>query len=224
MQSSFLRKVPLFSCLNDKELEDLDQLTITRSYRKGNVIILAEDVGDTFFIIRKGQVKVSIIHEDGREVIFSLLGPGTVFGELSLLDGKPRSANVVALKDTELITLRHSEFLQLVYQNPQVATALLSELASRLRRTDEKIEGLALLDVTSRISRTLLQLAADQGIETTEGILIENRPTHQQLANMAGTTRETVTRVLKRLEAQRYLSSSGRRILILREEVDEEDF
>ena len=217
MPLSFLRKVPLFSCLSDQEFENLSQLTIIRTYQKGSMIILAEDVGDTFFVIRKGQVKVSILHEDGREVIFSLLGPGKVFGELSLLDSKPRSANVVALKDTELITLRRSDFLQLVYENPQVATLLMAELASRLRRTDEKIEGLALLDVTSRISRTLLQLAADQGVESAEGVVIENRPTHQQLANMSGTTRETVTRVLSRLEAQGYLTCRGRRILILPE-------
>ena len=221
MPQNFLRKVPLFSGLSDEELEALASLTVSRTYAKGQMIILADDAGDTFFIIRKGQVKVSIVHQDGREVIFSLLGSGKVFGELSLLDGKPRSANVVALKDSELVSLRRTDFLNLLHDNPQVATALLAELASRLRRTDEKIEGLALLDVTSRISRTLLQLAVDQGEESESGVLIGNRPTHQQLANMSGTTRETVTRVLKRLEDQGYLSSSGRSILIKREDWQE---
>ena len=218
MSYSFLRQVSLFSCLSDQELEDLAQLTSTRSFRKGNVIILAEEEGDAFFVIRAGQVKVSIIHEDGRELILSLLGPGKVFGELSLLDGKPRSANVVALKSTDLITLRRADFFQLVHDNPQVAISLLAELASRLRRTDHKIEGLALLDVASRVAEMLLQLALDQGIETPEGLLLQNRPTHQQLANMAGTTRETTTRVFKRLETQGYISCRGRDILIRREE------
>ena len=146
------------------------------------------------------------------------MGPGSVFGELSLLDGKPRSANVVATEDTGLLMLRRSDFIQLIYKTPQIATALLAELASRLRKTDRQIEGLALLDVTSRISETLLQLATEQGTETADGVGIESRPTHQELANMSGTTRETVSRVIKRLEGQGYINCSGRRITILREE------
>ena len=218
MEASFLRNVPLFESLSEEELEALANMTITRAFPKDGVIILAEEEGDTLFIIRKGQVKVSIVSEDGREVILSLLGDGAVFGELSLLDGKPRSANVIATADTELIMLRRPDFVQLIYRTPKIATALLAELASRLRRTDRQIEGLALLDVTSRISETLLQLAGDQGAEAEDGVIIHKRPTHQELANMSGTTRETVSRVLKRLESQGYISCKGRTITILREE------
>ena len=218
MDASFLRNVSLFESLNAEELEALAQMTITRTFSKDNVIILAEEEGDALFIIHTGQVKVSIVSEDGREVILSMLGGGAVFGELSLLDGKPRAANVIATEDTNLVMLRRQDFLQLVYKVPQIPIALLAELASRLRRTDRQIEGLALLDVTSRISETLLQLASDRGVATETGVLIHNRPTHQELANMSGTTRETVSRVLKRLEGQGYISCSGRKIAILREE------
>ena len=214
----FLRNVSLFESLDQQELEALSDLTFTRSFGKDGVIILAEEEGDTLFILKKGQVKVSIVSEEGREVILSLLGPGSVFGELSLLDGKPRSANVVATEDTDLLMLRRSDFIQLVYKTPQIATALLAELATRLRKTDRQIEGLALLDVTSRISETLLQLATEQGTETADGVVIESRPTHRELANMSGTTRETVSRVIKRLEGQGYIQCNGRKITILREE------
>lgn len=216
--SSFLRKVSLFESLSDAEIAALAEVTITRRFARDGVIILAEEQGDTLSIIRSGQVKVSILSEEGREVILTLLGPGAVFGELSLLDGKPRSANVIATQDTELIMLRRPDFLQLVCRVPQIATALLAELASRLRKTDRQIEGLALLDVTSRISETLLQLAAEHGVETQTGVLIRERPTHQDLANMSGTTRETVSRVLKRLESQGYIACEGRTITILRED------
>ncbi len=214
----FLRNVSLFESLDQQELEALSDVAFTRTFSKDNVIILAEEEGDTLFILKKGQVKVSIVSEEGREVILSLLGPGSVFGELSLLDGKPRSANVVATEETDLLMLRRADFLQLIYKTPQIATALLAELATRMRKTDRQIEGLALLDVTSRISDTLLQLATEQGAETTDGVTIESRPTQQELANMSGTTRETVSRVLKRLEGQGYINRNGRNITILREE------
>ena len=165
MEANFLRNVPLFESLSKQELEALAQMTITRTYAKDNVIILAEEEGDALFIIKTGEVKVSIVSEDGREVILSMLGEGAVFGELSLLDDKPRSANVVATDETVLIVLRRQDFLQLVHKAPQIAIALLAELAGRLRRTDRQIEGLALLDVTTRISETLLQLAGDRGVE-----------------------------------------------------------
>ena len=114
--------------------------------------------------------------------------------------------------------VRRTDFLQLIYKVPKISIALLAELAARLRKTDRKIEGLALLDVTSRISETLLQLATDQGEQREEGIHLATRPTHQQLANMSGTTRETVSRVLKRLENQGYIVTKGRTITILKEE------
>ena len=213
-----MSNVPLFEELEGKDLDAIAKVAISRSYSKGSIIILAEEEGDTLFIISQGQVKVSIVSEDGREAILALLGEGAVFGELSLLDGKPRSANVVATEATNLYMVRRSDFLQLLYKVPQIAVGLLAELASRLRKTDRKIEGLALLDVTSRISETLLQLADEQGEEQKTGIMLRNRPSHQQLANMAGTTRETVSRVLKRLESQGYITTRGRSIIMLREE------
>ena len=215
MDISLLRKVPLFEVLKDEDLEAIARVTISRSYDKDQVIILAEEEGDALFIIAHGQVKVSIVSEDGREVILSLLGEGAVFGELSLLDGKPRSANVVATQDMELYMVRRADFLQLIYKVPQIAVGLLAELAARLRKTDRKIKGLALLDVTNRISETLLQLADEQGTEIELGVTLASRPTHQQLANMSGTTRETVTRALKQLQDEGYIRISGRQILIL---------
>ena len=217
MNSETLRNVRLFESLDKRELDALSELTFVRTFEKDNVIIWAEDKGDALFIIADGKVKVSIVSEDGREVILSLLSKNAVFGELSLLDGRPRSANVIAIEETQLVMLRRADFLELIQKTPSIAVALLAELASRLRKTDRQIEGLALLDVASRISDTLLQLAIEQGVESNSGIVVENQPTHQEIANMSGTTRETVSRVLKRLEKQGYLKSEGRKITILRD-------
>ena len=223
--SQFLRNVQLFDCLGESELDALAELTFTRTFDKGQLIILAEDPGDSLFIIRSGQVKVSLIHEDGKEFILSLLGEGEVFGELSLLDDQPRSANVTAMAQTQLVMLQRADFRALLSKIPQIAVSLLEELAQRLRRTDDQVEGLAVLDVHHRVAKTILRLATDQGEPTDGGVVITGRPTHQQLANMAGTTRETVTRELKQLEQQGYITTRGRDIIVLTpdDEADSEE-
>ena len=215
MHSELLKRVSLFEGLNDEELSTLSQVALPRLFPKDRVVIMAEDEGDTLFVISTGQVKVSIVSEDGREVILSMLGKGNFFGEMSLLDGHPRSANVTTMQETELLMVRRADFLRLIQNKPQIAVKLLAVLASRLRKTDRKIKGLALSDVTGRITQTLLQLAEEQGATTPEGILIHNRPRHQDLANMSGTTRETVSRVLKRLESQGYIVHKGKDLLIV---------
>ena len=153
--------------------------------------------------------------EDGREVILSMLGEGDFFGEMSILDGHPRSANVTTMEETELLMVRRADFLHLVQNKPQIAIKLLAVLATRLRKTDRKIEGLALSDVTGRVTQTVLQLANDHGSPTEEGVLIKKRPTHQDLANMSGTTRESVSRILKKLETQGYIANRGRDLLVV---------
>ncbi|MBI2504249.1 MAG: Crp/Fnr family transcriptional regulator [Candidatus Latescibacteria bacterium] len=218
MVPAFLRQVPLFRRLDEAQLRAVAALAGERQFAKGEMIILAEAEGDALFVIQQGQVKVSLIHEDGREVILSFLGPEEVFGELALLDGKPRSATVTATAPTRLLVLRRSDFLRLLVGTPQIAISLLEELAARLRRTDQQIEGLALFNVASRLSRTLLRLALERGVEVPEGYALEAPPTHQQLANMTGSTRETVSRVLKQLESQGYIARQGGQILILRDE------
>lgn len=215
MHSELLKQAPLFESLNEKELHSLSEVCLPRIFPKDKIVIMAEEERDSLFVIHKGQVKVSIVNEEGKEVILSILGDGNFFGEMSLLDGHPRSANVTTMQETELLMVKRADFLQLIQTTPQIAIKLLSVLAGRLRKTDRKIEGLALSDVTGRITQTLLQLAEEQGVATPEGILVRNRPTHQDLANMSGTTRETVSRILKRLHTQEYIVHKGKDLLIL---------
>lgn len=219
MHSELLKRVPLFEGLSDDELGALSDVAMLRVFPKDRVVIMAEEEGDSLFVIHQGQVKVSIVSEDGREVILSILGEGNFFGEMSLLDGHPRSANVTTTQETELLMVRRADFLHFIQRSPQTAIKLLGVLASRLRKTDRKIEGLALSDVTGRITQTLLQLAEEQGTPTPDGVLVKDRPTHQDLANMSGTTRETVSRILKRLENQGYIVPKGRDLLIVGTEV-----
>jgi len=212
-----LRGVPLFECLEHDQLAGLANVTSLQKFARNALVILAEDQGDSFFIIRSGRVKVSVTGPDGREIILSQLGSGEFFGELSLLDGHPRSADVTTLERTELLMIRRRDFARVIEEHPVIPTHLMVTLASRLRKSDRQVAGLALLGIAERISSVLLTLAQEQGEETEEGIVIRKRPTHQVLASMAGTARETVTRVMKRLTDAGYIRTEGRRLIILKQ-------
>ncbi len=212
-----LRRVPLFESLEHDELAGLASVTRLQKFARNVLVILAEDQGDSFFIIQSGKVKVSVTGADGREIILSLLGPGEFFGELSLLDGHPRSADVTTVDGTVLLVIRRRDFLRVIDEHPVIPTHLMVTLASRLRKSDRQVAGLALLGIAERISSVLLTVAEEQGERTEEGIVIKKRPTHQVLASMAGTARETVTRVMKRLADEGYIRTDGRKLIILKQ-------
>jgi CRP/FNR family transcriptional regulator, cyclic AMP receptor protein len=207
--AEFLSTVPLFSGLQLQELESFAEAVRERAYPKGSVILFEKDPGDALFIIRSGRVKVVLIGEDGREVILGVLGVGEHFGELSLIDDQPRSAHVIAMEESTLLVLQREDFRRRVEANPAVAWALLSELSRRLRRADEKIGGLVLLDVPGRIARLLLDIAEEDG-----GSTIERALTHQTIAQMIGASRETVSRTMKDFQDSGWIAVDHRRISI----------
>ncbi|HET7024168.1 MAG TPA: Crp/Fnr family transcriptional regulator [Gemmatimonadales bacterium] len=168
------------------------ELLRERAYPKGSVILFEDDPGDALYIVGAGQVKVVLIGEDGREVILSVLGQGSFFGELALLDDEPRSAHVIAMEDSSVLALRREDFQTRLRSSPEVAIALLRELSSRLRRADEKIGGLVLLDVNGRVAELLLQHADAEG-----GARITRKLTHHTVAQMIGSSRETVSRTMR---------------------------
>jgi CRP/FNR family transcriptional regulator, cyclic AMP receptor protein len=174
-------------------------------------MILAQgDPGEALYLLAAGQVKVVLIHEDGREVILSVLGVGAFFGEMALLDQEPRSAHVVAMTDSLLLQLRREDFQARLRSGPEVAIALLRELSRRLRRADETIASLMLLDVNGRIANLLLELASEEG-----GERITRRLTHATIGQMVGASRETVSRTMRSLVNRNILRVSRREILLL---------
>jgi CRP/FNR family cyclic AMP-dependent transcriptional regulator len=207
--ADFLATIPLFSGLQRDELNKFAELTRERAYPKGSVILFQDDPGDSLFVLRQGRVKVVLIGEDGREVILGVLEPGAHFGELALIDDQPRSAHVIAMDDAQLLILRREDFRRRVEANPSVAWALLTELSRRLRRADQKIGGLVLLDVPGRIARLLLDLADESG-----GPTIEKALTHQTIAQMIGASRETVSRAMKEFQDQGLIRVERRRIAL----------
>lgn len=206
--ADFLSSVPLFRSLG-AEVASFAQMAREKSYPKGSVILFEDDPGDSLFVVREGRVKVVLVADDGREVILGILGVGEHFGELALIDDQPRSAHVVAMEDSTLLVLRRDDFRRRVEQSPQVAWALLMELSRRLRRADEKIGSLVLLDVPGRIARVILDAADESGKD-----VIEKPLTHQTIAHVIGASRETVSRAMREFVESGWISTEGRRIRI----------
>jgi len=215
MNSQVLKQIPLFSELSDRDLEKIFQVASRQRYHKDNIILIEEEVGSTMFVILSGRVKISRISDDGREVILSILSDGDFFGEMSLLDGHTRSANVTAIEESELLVIRREEFLQMLKEFPQIAINLLKELAQRIRKSDEHIKSLSLQDATGRVASTLLRIAEDSGVFRKGQVEIQELPLQQDLANMAGTSRETISRVIKSLTDDGYLKKQSGKIIIL---------
>ena len=209
-----LRNVPIFSDLKDSDLNIISDKMISRAYEKGQMILLEESQGETFFIIISGAVKVTRLSDDGREVILAILGESDFFGEMSLLDGEGRSANIVANEDAEVLTLSRRDFLDCLETYPKIAIALLEELAIRLRKSDQHIESLSLSDSEHRIAITLIRFAQELGTIKQGDVKISNLPFQQDIANMAGTSRETVSRTLKLLEEKDLIKKHGKDLII----------
>ncbi len=214
ISESELRKIPLLKALSDTELAELAIVLQPRQIQKGNFIMYVDDPGSSMMFVQSGTVKVSLTSEEGREIILAQMGAGEFFGEISLLTGERRSANVIAVTDCRLLVLFEEDFKHHVLKNTGLSLAMLKEMAIRLRASSDKIGDLALYDVYRRVARTLRAIAkADESAEAKE-LVIDNRPTHQELAAMVGTSREMVTRALKGLEDDRCIEVQGKRIII----------
>jgi CRP-like cAMP-binding protein len=209
--AQFLRRVPLFSHLSDAELVRLAEVARERSYPKNSVILFEDDPGDALYMVVSGQTKVVLIGEDGREVILSVLQEGDFFGEMALVDDEPRSAHVIAMQDSNLMVLRREDFQRTLQDTPTIAFGLLRELSRRLRKADDKIGGLVLLDVNGRVARLLLQMADEH-----DGTNITRRVTHHTIAQMIGSSRETVSRTIREL-ADKGLIEVSRKAIVIRD-------
>ena len=204
-----LAKVPLLSRLPQSMLVRLASEVTVKGYPKESMLFSKDDPGESLFIIVKGEVKIALYSRSGREIVLAKFGPGEYFGEMALLDEHPRSANAVTLTDCTLLALRRKDFHRFIESEPEAALELLRELSLRLRSTNEKVGDLALIDVYGRVARFLLRMAETEGEEQEGGYFISKRPTHQQIANMIGTARETVSRAIGLFQRSGYIRAQG---------------
>ena len=178
------------------------------------MIILEEEYGDVVFLVKKGTIKITRVNDEGKEVILALMGKYDIVGEMSVVDGEARSANVLAQEDCELYAIRSEDFLDILKNNFKISFLLMSELAARIRKSDQHIEALSLSDAEHRIGVSILNLAEEMGVIRQGKVTIENLPFQQDIANMSGTSRETVSRILKMFEDRSMLTKSGHKVII----------
>ncbi len=215
MSLHVLKKVSLFSGLRETELKEILKLTSPKKYRKNNTIILEDSTaGDMFYIITKGKVKVTREDEDGKEVILSMLGRDDFFGELSLLDGLARSANVITVNETNVLAMKGKDFLKLVREKSRVSSNLLKVLCARVRKLDSFMKRVSLMNTVGKVASTLLGLTESEKQKRGRTAEIEKIPSLENIAKIAGTSKSSVSRALQNLEKSGIIKRKGRKVTI----------
>jgi CRP/FNR family transcriptional regulator len=212
-----LRRVPLFTELSDADLQRISQVAIPRNFPRDTRVFHEGDPGDACYIVRAGSCRVTREHPDGRAITLANLGPGAIFGELAMLDGEARSASVEATEDTDLLALPATDMRALVRQNPEMAEKLVVALTRRLREANERISRQSFQTVPSRVAGVLDQLLAeDRAPSVRDGVTIRLR--QSDLAQLAGTSRESVSRFLATLERAGVVQVGRGRVTVLEPE------
>ena len=209
------KDIQLFCSFTDKEINDVVSKARIRKFRKNRTVLSEDDTTHYRYIILKGKVKVVQMTEDGKEVILAVHRSGESFGEVSLIDGKTIRASVVALEDSVIADIARKDYIFLVLHNKKMLENLLSILCVRLRESWDKIQMLSLASASQRIKMLLQLMSEEHGRKTAEGVTVNIRLTHQDIANMIGISRETVTRIMDKWHKDGEIAMlENRRILL----------
>lgn len=214
-----LKKIPIFSSLTEPYLEELSEIALEKTYRKNQVIFDQGDPGNSLVVILTGLVKISLVDSNNHEFIIKTFSANDFFGEMALLDGGTRSATATTVEDTRALIIFRDNFIGLINKTPSVALGMLTELSNRLRTTTENISNLTFFDAYGKVARCLLDLAKQIGKKEDRGMTMELTLSRQELANMAGLSRETFARILKEFQVRGCLEVLGKKITILDENI-----
>ncbi len=206
-----ISETPLFSGLPENQLEEIKQIAIDKSYKKGETIFLEGDNGNGFYVVVEGRIKIYKVSSDGKEQILHIFGTGEPFGEVPVFTGKPFPANAESLAQSRLLFFPRKAFVDLISDNPSLALNMLAVLSTRLRRFTVQIENLSLKEVPSRLAAYLIYLAEEQGRKDSVKLHISKG----QLASLLGTIPETLSRIFAKMSAQNLIQVSGRDINLL---------
>ena len=215
MDNDVLRQAPLFSALDDEAATALSASMAETRLRRGDVLFHEGDSGDRLYIVLDGKVKLGRSATDGRENLLAVMGPGQMFGELSLFDPGPRSATVTAVTDATFASLSHEDLLRWLEGRPTVARSLLNQLAARLRKSNDVVADLVFSDVPGRVAKALLDLADRFGRSADDGVHVHHDLTQEELAQLVGASRETVNKALADFASRGWIRLEPRSVVIM---------
>jgi CRP/FNR family cyclic AMP-dependent transcriptional regulator len=213
-EEEVVRRAPLFTALDEAAAVSLRASMDSVKIAKGSILFKEGDEGEHLYVIVDGKLKLGTSSGDGRENLLSILGPGEMFGELSLFDPGPRTSTATAVTDARLLSLSHEKVIPWLKQNPEVSLQLLTRLSQRLRRTNEAVGDLVFSDVPGRVAKALIDLGDRFGKTTPEGLLVNHDLTQEELAQLVGASRETVNKALADFAGRGWLKLDGRSVLI----------
>jgi CRP-like cAMP-binding protein len=215
VDNDVLRQTPLFSGLDDDAAASLRSSLSENRLRRGEILIREGDSGDRLYVVMDGKIKLGRSSPDGRENLMAVLGPGQMFGELSLFDPGPRSLTATAVTDVTMLSLGHAALLSWLTGHPDVARNLLGQLASRLRRTNDVVADLVFSDVPGRVAKALLDLASRFGRQSDDGVHVHHDLTQEELAQLVGASRETVNKALADFANRGWLRLEPRSVVLV---------
>ncbi|MBW2606623.1 MAG: Crp/Fnr family transcriptional regulator [Deltaproteobacteria bacterium] len=210
-----LNKIPLFNSLSDSDLESLSESVRLQSLKKGQTLFRKGDEGASLYIIKQGTIKIVLPSRLGDEVIVTIFSEGDFFGEMALFDGKPRSADALAMESTKIYMLSRKDFLLFLHSNINAMESILSQLTKRLRDTDDFLEGTCFLNVSARLAKKLLDLAESYGQKDGDKVYIDLNLTQKELGDMIGSTRESINKELKILRDKGLITKQENKIQII---------
>lgn len=210
----YLKKIPLLADLGPDVLARLAERIELREVKRREVIYLPGDPGSSVYFVNGGRVKISKVTRDGKALTLTYCGPSELFGEVCLVDGGPREEMAEAMENAMITEIERNDFEKLVQTHSQLGFQLARLLAGRRRDLENKLETLVFRDVTSKLAELLLQLGAEYGVEDSRGTLVALKITHQELANLIGSTRETVSLTLSQFKKKKFIATEGRKVII----------
>ncbi len=209
-----IRKAPLFSALDDDASHALRASMVALKLNKGQVLFKEGQEGDRLYVVVHGKIKLGTTSADGRENLLSILGPGEMFGELSLFDPEPRTSTATAVTDVRLVSLAHDAVMGLVTSSPQTSLELLRRLAQRLRKSNEVLADLVFADVPGRVAKAIMDLGERFGVQKEDGLHVNHDLTQEELAQLVGASRETVNKALADFAARGWVKLEPRAVLV----------
>jgi CRP/FNR family transcriptional regulator, cyclic AMP receptor protein len=210
----YLKKIPLLADLGPEVLARLAERVEMKEVRRREVVYLPGDPGRSLFFVNGGRIKVSKVTRDGKALTLSYCGPSEVFGETCLIDGGPRSEMAEAVENAMLTEIERADFERLLGLHPSLGSQMTKLMVSRRRELENKVEGLVFRDVTSKLAELLVKLAGEYGVDDSRGTMVALKITHQELANLIGSTRETVSLTLSQFKKKKYICTEGRKVII----------